>query len=51
MDKAKKLAKDHARELAKILYPNLKDSFELKKDDGKAEAILIAEYTRRHHNG
>jgi len=51
MDKAKKLAKDHARDLAKILYPNLRDSFELKKDDGKAEAVLIAEYTRRHHNG
>jgi crossover junction endodeoxyribonuclease RuvC len=47
MDKAKKLTKDHARELAAKLYPNLKDEFKLKKDDGKAESILIAEFYRR----
>jgi hypothetical protein len=51
MDKAKKLAKDHARELAAILYPELSESFKLKKDDGKAEALLIAEYIRRIDNG
>jgi hypothetical protein len=50
MDKAKKLAKDHARELAGKLYPNLSEEFELKKDDGKAEALLIAEYLRRQLN-
>lgn len=50
MDKAKKLSKDHARELAGILYPELVDSFVLKKDDGKAEALLIAEYFRRQIN-
>lgn len=48
---AKKLAKDHARELAGILYPNLADCFLLKKDDGKAEALLMAEYLRRVNNG
>ena len=50
---AKKLAKDHARELAGILYPKLADCFLLKKDDGKAEALLMAEYLRRtlHANG
>ncbi len=51
MDKAKKLAKDKARELAGKLYPELKECFELKKDDGKAESLLIAEYIRRHANG
>jgi len=49
-DQAKKLAKDNARELAGTLYPNLKEEFELKKDDGKAEALLIAEYFRRQIN-
>lgn len=48
---AKKLAKDHARELAGILYPNLADCFILKKDDGKAEALLMAEYLRRTFDG
>lgn len=48
MDKAKKLAKDNARELAGKLYPTLKECFLLKKDDGKAESLLIAEYMRRH---
>jgi len=47
MDKAKKVAKDNARDLAAKLYPNLSDEFKLKKDDGKAEAILIAEFQRR----
>lgn len=50
MDKGKKLSKDKARELAGILYSNLKDDFKLKKDDGKAEAVLIAEYMRRQNN-
>jgi len=50
-EKAKKLAKDNARELAATLYPNLEEEFELKKDDGKAEALLIAEYLRRQING
>jgi hypothetical protein len=50
MDKAKKLAKDNARELAGKLYPELKECFQLKKDDGKAESLLIAEYIRRHAN-
>ena len=50
VDQAKKLAKDQARELATLLYPNLAESFKLKKDDGKAEAILIAEYIRRNPN-
>jgi hypothetical protein len=51
MAQAKKLAKDNARNLAGILYPKLKEEFILKKDDGKAEAILIAEYLRRQING
>lgn len=50
MEQAKKLAKDNARELAGKLYPDLKKEFELKKDDGKAEALLIAEYLRRQIN-
>ena len=49
-EQAKKLAKDNARELAATLYPNLEDEFKLKKDDGKAEALLIAEYLRRQIN-
>lgn len=51
LELAKKLAKDHARELAGILYPNLADCFLLKKDDGKAEALLMAEYLRRLNYG
>ena len=50
LEKAKKLSKDHARDLAKKLYSNLEQEFVLKKDDGKAEALLIAEFSRRHHN-
>lgn len=37
-------AKNMARDLATRLYPNLKVLFEKRKDDGKAEAILIANY-------
>tara|TARA_R110000765_G_scaffold307329_1_gene401179 strand:+ start:1940 stop:2374 length:435 start_codon:yes stop_codon:yes gene_type:complete len=36
--------KDHSRLLATRLYPNMADKFIRKKDDGRAEAILIAKY-------
>lgn len=44
--KAKEQAKDNARALASKLYPKLKDEFKLKRDDGKAESLLIAEWKR-----
>tara|TARA_B100000614_G_scaffold262909_1_gene300943 strand:+ start:438863 stop:439498 length:636 start_codon:yes stop_codon:yes gene_type:complete len=44
--KAKENAKDAARTLAAKLYPDLSDHFKLKKDDGKAESLLIAERKR-----
>ncbi len=37
-------SKDEARELAMKLYPPYKDLFKRKKDDGRAEALLIAQY-------
>lgn len=39
--------KDAARFKAQKLFPQLSHEFKLKKDDGKAEALLIAEYGRR----
>ena len=36
--------KDHSRLLATRLYPNMADKFIRKKDDGRAEAILIGKY-------
>lgn len=44
--KQKEAAKDAARLLASKLYPNLADKFELKKHDGRAESLLIAERKR-----
>ena len=44
--KVKSHAKDAAREEAARLYPNLSDSFKRKKDDGRAESLLIAEYIK-----
>lgn len=44
--KAKEAAKDAARLLASTLYPDLKHLFELKKHDGRAESLLIAERKR-----
>ena len=42
----KKGAKDAARAYAANLHPDIKDSFKLKKDDGKAEAVLISKWYR-----
>lgn len=39
--------KDAARFRAALLFPALADSFARKQDDGRAEALLIAEYGRR----
>jgi len=36
--------KEHSRLLATRLYPSMADQFARKKDDGRAEAILIAKY-------
>jgi crossover junction endodeoxyribonuclease RuvC len=36
--------KDQSRLLATRLYPQLADKFKQKKDDGRAEALLIAKY-------
>jgi hypothetical protein len=46
----KTIAKSAARTLAAKLYPELADSFKLKKQDGLAEAILIALYAKNHYN-
>lgn len=39
--------KDAARLTAMRLFPSIAGSFARKKDDGRAEAMLIAEYARR----
>lgn len=39
--------KTDARVMAANLFPNVAERFELKKNDGLAEATLIAEYARR----
>lgn len=39
--------KDAARLTAMRLFPSIAGSFARKKDDGRAEALLIAEYARR----
>lgn len=39
-------AKDRARSLAAELWPDIEDCFKLKKDDGKAEGILLAKYAK-----
>ncbi len=39
--------KDDSRALAMQLWPAWKDSFKRKRDDGRAEALLIAEAARR----
>ncbi len=44
--KAKEKAKDAARELASEMHPQLKSLFSLKKHDGRAESLLIAEYKK-----
>ena len=44
--KQKETAKDAARQLASRLYPQLADEFVLKKHDGRAESLLIAERKR-----
>jgi|TARA_Y100000310_G_scaffold344070_1_gene454923 hypothetical protein len=40
----KTIAKDAARELAATMYPEVKSFLTRKKDDGRAEALLIAHY-------
>ncbi|MAG24439.1 hypothetical protein CMI47_02570 [Candidatus Pacearchaeota archaeon] len=42
----RKEQKDLARELAANMAPYIKDEFKRKKDDGKAEALLIANYIK-----
>lgn len=39
--------KDASRILAQQLFPEIAEKLKLKKDHGKAEALLIAEYRRR----
>jgi len=39
--------KDASRALAMRLWPQLRDRLNLKKHDGRAEALLLAEYLRR----
>tara|TARA_Y100000034_G_C6868247_1_gene395945 strand:+ start:619 stop:1260 length:642 start_codon:yes stop_codon:yes gene_type:complete len=40
-------AKDEARKLASYLFPDIAFCFKLKKHDGRAEALLMAEYAKR----
>lgn len=47
----KTAAKDASRRVAAELFPDIADSFKLKKDDGRAEAILIAKYAQNHKLG
>jgi len=44
-------SKDASRMLAAQLFPQLSDRLRLKKDHGRAEAILLAEYGRRVSSG
>lgn len=44
----KYIAKDKARELASNLFPEDKDLFKRKKDDGRAESLLIANYLKEN---
>ena len=46
----RKEQKDLARELAADIAPYIKDEFRRKKDDGKAEALLIANYVKENYN-
>ena len=43
--------KEASRLKALQMFPTLADKLKLKKDEGKAEALLIAEYGRRLYNG
>lgn len=45
----KTIAKSAARTLAAKLYPELGSLFERKKDDGRAEATLIAKWAKENH--
>jgi len=42
-------AKNAARALVSKLYPKLKDEFKLKRDDGKAEAVLICLWGKNYY--
>jgi len=42
----KSIAKDNARKEAALLCPKLSDFFSRKKDDGRAESLLIAKYIK-----
>lgn len=44
-------AKDQSRALAAQLFPDVADQLTRKRDDGRAEAILIAEWARRTYGG
>lgn len=43
--------KGASRVRAQQLFPNAAAQFAMVKDDGKAEAVLLAEYGRRTQNG
>ena len=45
----RKEQKDMARSIASEIAPYIKDEFKRKKDDGKAEALLIANYIKETH--
>tara|TARA_Y100000310_G_scaffold342972_1_gene448539 strand:- start:1446 stop:2045 length:600 start_codon:yes stop_codon:yes gene_type:complete len=47
-DQLKAAAKDAARDLASTKYKKLTDEFKLKRDDGKAESLLIALYAKNN---
>ena len=44
-------SKDGAREMAMRLWPSKSELFKRKKDDGRAEAALLALYLLRTRNG
>ena len=48
---AKAKDKDAARILAMQIFPHASSNFTRKKDDGRAEAALMAEYMRRRQSG
>lgn len=43
--------KDDSLTMARALFPALADQLKRKKDNGRAEAILLAEWLRRQHEG
>jgi hypothetical protein len=42
--------KNESLEMAREVYPDAEELLRRQKDDGRAEALLLVEYARRHLN-